>query len=245
MAGISDRGNTGGEDTEKERIQQVAEDGTFIAQFGSASVAEGGLKRPSGMTVLPGQTLIVADTDNNRVMQRDMSDPFAAWSPVLGASILSGPRDVVADATGNIYIADTLNHRIVKVVAVDTDSDGLTDVQEAQLGTNPAEWDSDMDGYSDGEELDDNTDPNNPLEHRNIIPPKIKQISSRTGRVVLEWDTKPGLVYSLERTPSLGSADWQIVPGNQDLYGDGNPMSYTNTVPSAGSFYKLRVRGRN
>jgi hypothetical protein len=33
------------------------------------------------------------------------------------------------------------------------DGDGLLDVEEARLGTDPLNWDSDGDGFGDGEEV--------------------------------------------------------------------------------------------
>jgi len=44
----------------------------------------------------------------------------------------------------------------------DPDQDGLTNGQEAQLGTNPNHWDTDGDSLSDSEELDIPVDVNNP-----------------------------------------------------------------------------------
>lgn len=41
----------------------------------------------------------------------------------------------------------------------DTDGDGLTDLEEQDLGTDPDDADSDGDGYDDGVEVDGNTDP--------------------------------------------------------------------------------------
>ena len=41
----------------------------------------------------------------------------------------------------------------------DTDEDGLTDLEEEELGTDPENADSDGDGLSDSEELDEGTDP--------------------------------------------------------------------------------------
>jgi len=45
---------------------------------------------------------------------------------------------------------------------VDTDGDGLTDTEEATLGTDPNDADSDGDSYTDGEEVDGGTSPLNP-----------------------------------------------------------------------------------
>ena len=41
----------------------------------------------------------------------------------------------------------------------DTDGDGISDAEEAELGTDPEDDDSDGDGISDSEELDLGTDP--------------------------------------------------------------------------------------
>ena len=41
----------------------------------------------------------------------------------------------------------------------DDDDDGLTNEEEAELGTDPNDSDSDNDGISDGDEVDDGTDP--------------------------------------------------------------------------------------
>jgi len=44
----------------------------------------------------------------------------------------------------------------------DPDSDGLTNKQEEQYGTNPSESDTDKDGFSDGEEIKNGYNPNGP-----------------------------------------------------------------------------------
>jgi hypothetical protein len=41
----------------------------------------------------------------------------------------------------------------------DEDSDGLINLQESQLGTNPNNPDTDNDGVNDGDEIDAGTDP--------------------------------------------------------------------------------------
>lgn len=48
---------------------------------------------------------------------------------------------------------------------VDSDGDGLTDQEEADLGSDPANADSDSDGFADGEEADWYTDPTDPNDH--------------------------------------------------------------------------------
>lgn len=47
----------------------------------------------------------------------------------------------------------------------DADGDGLTDLEEAELGTDPEAADTDGDGYDDAAELDGNTDPTDRRDH--------------------------------------------------------------------------------
>ncbi|NUM56869.1 MAG: PQQ-dependent sugar dehydrogenase, partial [Candidatus Hydrogenedentes bacterium] len=68
------------------------------------------------------------------------------------------------DANGELYIVDYFDGEIYRIVGVDTDpdsdSDGLTDSQEQELGTDPNDPDTDDDGLSDGAEV--NTHGTNP-----------------------------------------------------------------------------------
>ncbi|BCX47424.1 alpha integrin [Haloferula helveola] len=52
--------------------------------------------------------------------------------------------------------------RTILVISTDTDGDGLSDGDEADLGTDPNDPDSDDDGLNDGEEVTLGTDPTNP-----------------------------------------------------------------------------------
>ena len=48
---------------------------------------------------------------------------------------------------------------------LDRDGDGLTDAEEADLGTDPDAVDTDADGYSDGDEANAGTDPTDDADH--------------------------------------------------------------------------------
>ena len=52
----------------------------------------------------------------------------------------------------------------------DTDGDGLADVDEYRLGTNPFMYDTDADGLRDGQELKCNTHPSNPDTDNDGLP---------------------------------------------------------------------------
>jgi trimeric autotransporter adhesin len=107
-------------------ISSVAGNGTggFSGEGGPATSAQ--LAGPSGVAVDSAGSLFIADTGNQRV-RKVTSDGIivtAAGSGDYGFSgdggpaveaRLNSPWDVAVDSTGNLFIADTWNHRIRKV----------------------------------------------------------------------------------------------------------------------------------
>ena len=69
----------------------------------------------------------------------------------------------IATTTEEIVIEAPITEEIVLVEAtaeeIDSDGDGLTDVQEAILNTDPLNPDTDGDGYDDGTEVANNYNP--------------------------------------------------------------------------------------
>jgi hypothetical protein len=81
---------------------------------------------PFGLDFGPGGTFYIGDANNQRVrvVQGGIINTYAGGSgsnfcgdtaPAVGESCLDTPGDVVADANGNIYIADTANGRVRRV----------------------------------------------------------------------------------------------------------------------------------
>ncbi|HVE87812.1 MAG TPA: hypothetical protein VND93_33370, partial [Myxococcales bacterium] len=124
--------------------------------------------------------------------------PFAAVSADVTYSALSlGTHQVdvrATDAAGNLGPPTS----VTWVVQPDADGDGLTDTEEASLGTNPNNADSDQDGLGDGAEvrryktnpLDDDTDDDGLMDGSEV---------SRTGSDPMKLDTDgDGLPDGLE-----------------------------------------------
>jgi sugar lactone lactonase YvrE len=73
------------------------------------------LDGPSGVAIAPNGRLFVVDFNNSRILSwsnaASLSNGQAA-DLIIGMSILSGPESVAVDFANNLYVADTLAHRI-------------------------------------------------------------------------------------------------------------------------------------
>ncbi|MCP5003398.1 MAG: S8 family serine peptidase [Planctomycetes bacterium] len=110
-----------------------------------ASAGDGGSISPSGDVLVneeEDQTFTITSNDGYQI------------SDVLVDNESVG---AVAEYTFTNVIAD---HTIVVIFeSGDSDGDGLSDVEEQSLGTDPLNPDTDGDGYSDGDEVNADTDP--------------------------------------------------------------------------------------
>jgi sugar lactone lactonase YvrE len=107
-------------------ITTVAGDGTygFAGDGGAAITAQ--FRDPTGVALDANGNLYIADKSNNRIRKIDTNGMIAtaAGSAASGysgdggaatAAALSSPNSVAVDPLGNLYIADSSNHRIRKV----------------------------------------------------------------------------------------------------------------------------------
>lgn len=87
-----------------------------------------GLAAPRGVAVGPEGVLLIADTENHRLLKVDATGAASvvAGTGVRGATgdgaaataaTLAAPAGLSADASGNVFVADTGNHRIRRIAA--------------------------------------------------------------------------------------------------------------------------------
>jgi predicted membrane-bound mannosyltransferase/sugar lactone lactonase YvrE len=91
----------------------------FISKAGSA---EGDLNEPRGMHIASDGTILVADTNNNRIQQfsqtGELLNVWGVYANILESDAPGGtlnqPWDVAVGKDGSVFVVDTFNHRIQK-----------------------------------------------------------------------------------------------------------------------------------
>lgn len=134
---------------------------------------------------------------------------------------------------------------------VDSDGDGLTDDEEAELGTDAFNADSDGDGMNDGDEVIAGTQATNVNDvlhlwvdvntEEELIGESLAADSSSKNPLygVVKWQTVDGRKYTLMQTPDLNQA-FETVPGYYRKAGHGNVMAYMQQS-SDRMYYKILV----
>ena len=121
-------------DRDNDRIRKVDANGIISTFAGSGDIGDGGpataaqLRTPFGVAVDGTGNIYVADRDDNRIRKVDADGVISTFAgtqmlgdrgdfgPAIEAQLHS-PRDATVDTAGNVYIADSRNHRIRKVGA--------------------------------------------------------------------------------------------------------------------------------
>ncbi len=114
-------------DTNNNRIQHFAADGTFLNSWGTFGNAAAGnappgtFNQPWALALSPGGNYVyVADTWNHRIQKfSSTGTALGAWGTPLydpagaGPAQLWGPRAITVDKQGNVFVSDTGNKRIL------------------------------------------------------------------------------------------------------------------------------------
>ena len=132
---VDSAGNLFIADAGNHRIRRVDPSGTITTVAGSGTLGYGGdgrpagtafLNNPRGVAVDSAGNLFIADAGNHRIRRVDPSGTITTIAgtgepgysggggPAVQAQ-LAGPRGLVVDSAGNLFIADTGNYRIRRV----------------------------------------------------------------------------------------------------------------------------------
>ena len=195
---------------------------------------------PIGALSNGGERIVFRDPLGNVIHDFSYHDD-APW-PTLADG--SGPSLEVIDTEGDYNDPSNWQTTIISGTpgappSLDADGDGLSDSQEANLGTDPNNPDTDGDGSNDGSEVIAGTDP---LDSTSIF--KITTISQEaaTGEVTVTWKSSPAKTYRLEYSFNLVAGSWFEVDGGTGIPSDGTTTSFTDPAPPVGDtrrFYRV------
>jgi tripartite motif-containing protein 71 len=126
---LDNAGNIYIADHNNNRIQKLAPDGTFIAKWGANNgdgtpgTGNAEFNAPYGLALDTAGNVFVADSGNHRIQKLAPDGTFIAkWganngdgTQGSGDAEFNSPNGLVLDATGNVFVADSWNHRIQKL----------------------------------------------------------------------------------------------------------------------------------
>jgi hypothetical protein len=119
--------------------------------------------------------------------------------------------------------------------SVDTDGDGLTDAEEAALGTDPNLADSDGDGFTDGQEVAAKTDPLSRSSHLAAVG-----VSSPDGTRTVTWNSQPDVVYVVDVSEDLMT--WTTVSDSAvGAAGETTSLPHAD-APAGEAYYRVSVK---
>lgn len=185
-------------DTSNHRIQVFNRTTqAYLGGLGSQGVEKGQLKFPYDAEPCATSAVIyVADTWNHRIQELEM--------------VVDGDGDGMDDAWERL---NGLDPDDPSDALLDSDGDGVLNIGEARLRTNPHAADTDGDGFGDGEEIAGGSDPNDPSD----IPDEVFVIveAGRTPGFAVRWPGVAGAVYHVETNADLmGGGNWGMLPGS-------------------------------
>ena len=151
-------------------VSDLLAEGEYRYSFGGISPRLGETATVSSDGV-SGSTISIALPDESDGPFYDYQEQMFAGAPILltlrkvGVASVDTDGDGIPDNADNcpeVSNPDQINtdgDEVGNLCDADDDNDGLTDVQEVELGTNPLNRDTDGDGWSDKEEVEEGADP--------------------------------------------------------------------------------------
>ncbi len=224
-------------------FERRTDSGSWVDADPTAACGDGG-----GVVIMPETFLTGSASPGDTVLHiiedlldYDWKDMFRIGDQVIIDPGTPQEEHRIVTGHGSLILDRPLNYphdptvRIVSRGRVedDQDGDGLSDITEILLGTNPASADSDGDGREDFTEIQQNTSPTEP--DGSVKPGAgLSLLQTPGGQWRISWSDPLAL---LEADDSLVSDNWTPV---SPVEVQGNTLSHTIPEDTRLRFYRLR-----
>ena len=148
-----------------------------------------------------------------------------------------GASDTTDSDSDTIKDVDELYHfgDLNEDMGTDPDADGLNNSEEFALSGDPANPDTDADGFTDGEEAVAGTALNDGASVFQVV----RVETAPGGEARIRWDAKNGRSYQLQMRPRLGAGDWSDAGSRHDATSDG--PHYADQAYDTNAFFRVKV----
>ena len=219
----------------------------FTYRHGLSAAIE---KHPCFLSTVVSPTEPQATTDLLLLGGAVADEDVVLWDGASGRDPFDTDGDGLMDRWEEVYALDPINTNGVNGGRGDRDGDGISNIEEQELGTSPRSVDTDGDGTpdslrdTDGDGMPDRgeliagTSWTNGLDVFRVLAFDI--VSNSEGDTV-HWNSFTGRLYAVYGTESVAGTWSQL----DEVEGVGGPQAYTNPVPSlTRHYYRLGVRLR-
>ena len=139
---------------------------------------------------------------------------------IITANVVLSSTDTDGDGIpDDVEITLGLDPRNPVDAQEDFDRDGLTNLQEYQLGTGIRNADSDGDGFTNAQEYFAGTNPND--SQSKFL---IQSVTPQPGGFQITWPSQPSIIYRVQWKNNLTDPMWQSIA--PDFTGTGSVMNW-------------------
>ena len=180
-----------------------------------------------------GVLLASTDIELNGVTGCGLATPVAydTFSKVSGSITIDCAGDADSDGLPDSWEITHFGNTTAQTATLDADGDGLTNLDEYELGLNPVSTDTDYDGRSNADEVLENT---NPLDHASYTPVRLGYWRFNTP----DWRSEGG--YLPRQTLNVfQQPGWS---GNGAVVSNSNPAILKYNDVEAGGFANVNCR---
>lgn len=183
-----------------------------------------------------------SDTETGFRLERSINNNASFISlSTIPANVTNYSDQSLSENTTYYYRVFSINSSVESTASNETSATTWTDREQyfSDRGIphdTEEDEDSDNDGLSNIEEYNLGTDPNNPTSSFTV-----ETSMPSNGNFKADIPTVPGRYYRVLFRDSLGSGTWDPLPGYENVNGTGNVLEVSDSISEA-KFYRIEVR---